>query len=121
MFRSLRTTIEYTPTCFKYTLFPRVKENQGKGWIPHILNSQSPLHISDGRKKHKFALELGKGWCYIEFVNPRIFPAYVRINGRPQTLKQGENVYIKQNGRTIVISRLRNTKQQNYYITVRAD
>lgn len=121
MFRSLRSTVEYTPTCFKYCSSQRVKENHGEGWIPTVLDNFKPFVVVEGRRKHKFALELGKSWCFIEFTNPYVFPAYVRINGRPFTLKKGQNIVHKQSGRTVVVSRLSNTKQQNYYITVRLD
>lgn len=121
MFRSLRSTVEYTPSCFKYNAFQRVKENHGRGWVPTVLRSNNPLIVVEGKRQHKFALELGKTWCYIEFINPLIFPAYVRLNGRPYILKKTESLYHKQSGRTVVISRLSNTAHQNYYITVRLD
>lgn len=121
MFRSLRLTIEYTPSCFKYALFQRVKENLGNGWIASILDKTSPLKIFEEERRYKIALELGKSWCYIEIINPLLFPSYVRLNGVPYMIKKEKNLIHKQVGRTVIISRLSNTKHQNYYITVRSD
>ena len=121
MFRSLRTTVEYTISCFKYQSFQRVKENHGSGWVPKVLRAADCLLVIEGKRHHKVALELGKTWCYVEFINPLIFPAYIRLNGRPYMLKKRESLYHKQSGRLVVISRLENTKEQNYYITVRLD
>lgn len=120
MFRSLRTTIEYTVTALKYST-QRVKKNQDKGWISKTMSNMDPLFVVEGDRHHRLALELHKSWCYIEFINPRVFPSYVRLNGRPFILKQGQELTHKQNGRTVVIARLSNTKHQNYYILVRAD
>jgi hypothetical protein len=119
--RSLRTTIEYTTSCFKYNLYQRVKENHGAGWIPTILRPTEPLLVVEGKRYHRFSIELGKSWCSIEIVNPLIFPSYIRLNSIPYIVKKGENFVHKQAGRTVIISRLSNTEYQNYYVTVRLD
>lgn len=121
MFRSLRTTIEYTDSALKYVDSQRVKENHGEGWHPKIVDKNNSLVIIEGKRHHKIALELGKSWCYIEFINPLIFPAYIKLNGRPLMLKQGQSIVHKQMARKLVVSRMSNTTEQNYYIQIRSD
>jgi len=121
MFRSLRTTVEYTISCFKTNSKQRVKENHGQGWFTKHLTSTDHLVVVEGTRYHKIALELGTSFCFIEIINLLIFPAYVKINGRPYTIKKGQSYTHKQNGRTVILSRLSNTGEQNYYITVRMD
>jgi hypothetical protein len=121
MFRSLRSTIEYTASCFQWHGFYRVKENHGEGWVPSVIRPSEPLVVVCGKRTHKFALELVKSWCYIEIINPLFFPAYIRLNGRPYILKRNQSISHKQSGRTVIISRQSNTLEQNYYVTVRAD
>ena len=121
MFRSLRSTIEYTASCFQWHSYYRVKENHGEGWVPSVVRDKEPLVVVEGKRRHKFAMELVKSWCYIEIINPLFFPAYIRLNGRPYMLKKGESISHKQSGRTVIISRQSNTASQNYYVLVRAD
>lgn len=119
--RSLRTTIEYTSSCFKHNQFQRVKENHGDGWIPKIIRPADPLIVVEGKRRHRFSIELGKTWCAIEIINPWIFPSYIRLNGIPHIVKKNCDLIHKQAGRKIIISRLSDTKNQNYYVTVRMD
>jgi hypothetical protein len=98
-----------------------VKENHGMGWVPTVIRPNHPLLVIEGKRRHKFAIELVKSWCYVEIINPLFFPAYIRLNGRPYILRKGEDIVHKQSGRTVIISRQGNTLEQNYYVLVRAD
>jgi hypothetical protein len=121
MFRSLRLTVEYTSGCFNHSSSQRVKENHGKGWITRYFSKIKPVWVFESERRIKLALGLGTNYCYIEIINPRFFPSYVRLNGRAFIIKKGKEIKHTQQNKTVVTARLDNTRHQNYYILVRAD
>jgi hypothetical protein len=121
MVRSLKTTIEYTASVFRYQKSRRVMKNLGEGWSTIYLTPTDCSHTIEEKRYHSLALNLGSFFCSIKIINPILFPSFVKINGIPYAIKQGQSVEYKKHGKILRVSRLPNTKTQNYYIVAQAD
>lgn len=115
MLKSLNTTFQYSPACFAHSRIQRVRRNK---IAAGVLDKTNLSLRFQGRYSEEFRIDLGKALCFIEIVNPLLFPTYIRINGKPYIVKKNDKLVIEKSGRSITVTRTVNRTSHNYCFIV---
>lgn len=115
MLRSLNTTIRYSPACFVHNRIQRVRRDK---LAAGVLDKQNLSLTYYGGRREYFRIDLGRSLCFVEIVNPALFPSYIRINGTPHIIKKNCPLVFEQGGRSVTVTRTVNRQYHNYCISV---